>query len=235
MQAGSPGNGSVTAAKTGDDWLSARLRGFGPIGVLTTLAVMLLVPILFPLGAAVPLLWAWRSRTPHRELGLARPRSWPATIGFGILSGVAFKILMKSVIMPLLGAPPVNAAFQHLQGNAGALPGMMFNVIVGAGFGEELLYRGFLFLRLGQLLGGSRAAKVVIVLVTALYFGLIHYPGQGLPGAQQAVIMALTLGTLYARTGRLWFLVALHAAFDVAAVLIIYLGFETRLAQLFFR
>src|SRR5207244_4484475 len=105
-------------------------------------------PVLEPLGAILAMLWTWQSRTPWREIGFVRPRSWVRTIAAGVLLGVWLKLLLKAVVMPLLGAPPFNPAFQYLVGNRVALPSMVFDVIFGAGFGEELVFRGFLFHRL---------------------------------------------------------------------------------------
>jgi hypothetical protein len=58
---------------------------------------------------------------------------------------------------------------------------------------------------------------------------------QGLAGMEQAVITGLVFGTIYALTGRLWMLTWAHAAFDIAAVAIIYWNLETRVAHLVFR
>jgi hypothetical protein len=66
--------------------------------------------------------------------------------------------------MPLLGADPVNATYHYLAGNPAALPGMLFSVVIGAGFGEETLFRGYLFERLRKLLDPSVWAKTAIVL-----------------------------------------------------------------------
>lgn len=217
------------------DRTAVALRGFGPLGVLTSVVIVLVGPILEPLGALLVWAWAWRSRTPARDLGLGRPRHWGVTIGGGVAAGVLFKLAMKSVVMPLLGAPPVNATYHYLAGNTAALPGMLFDVVVGAGFNEELVFRGFLFLRLFQRFGTSPRTRAVVVLVTGLWFGLLHYPGQGLPGAEQAAVTGLTFGLFYAATGRLWPLVFAHAAFDITAVVIIYRDLETAVAHWFFR
>jgi membrane protease YdiL (CAAX protease family) len=221
-------------SETPPDAFARALRGFGPIGIA---AVILIVPfsgLLGPLRAAVPLLWAWRSRTPLRDFGLVRPPNWPLTIVFGVVAGIVLKLVMKSVVMPLLGAPPVNAAFQALQGNTAMLPGILVAVTLGAGFGEELTYRGFLFERMRRLLGDSGRTRAISVGVTSLLFALVHLPEQGLPGGEQALIMGLVMGTLYARARQLWFPVIVHSTFDVAAVFIIYFGLETRLAHVFF-
>ena len=46
-------------------------------------------------------------------------------------------MLMKAIVMPLLGAPPINAAFHDLVGNRAAIPGFLFTIVAVAGFGEE--------------------------------------------------------------------------------------------------
>ena len=163
-----------------------------------------------------------------------RPKSWARTLAVGVAFGVAFKLLMKAIVMPLLGADPINQAYHYLAGNTAALPAILFAVIVGAGFGEETVFRGYLFERLGKLLGPGVAAKIFIVVITAVWFGALHYPVQGLAGAQQATIGGLVFGTIFAVTGQLPMLIVAHAAFDVTAVAIIYWDIESEVAHFFF-
>ena len=217
-----------------DDPFAAKLRGFGPIGILAMVVVVAFGPILEPVGVLPALAWVHRSRTPWRELGFVRPRSWIATVAIGIVFGAAFKILMKAVVMPLLGAPPINQAYHYLADNPAALPGMMLVVIFGAGFGEETVFRGFLFERLGKLFGSGVPAKAAIVVLTSALFGLIHYPVQGFSGVEQSTIMGLLFGTIFAITGRIFMLMVAHAAFDVVAILIIYWNLESYVAHLMF-
>ena len=188
-----------------------------------------------PLSSVLAVLWAQRSRTPWSAIGYVRPRSWARTILLGTFFGVALKLAMKSVIMPLLGAPPINSAYQFLVGNTPAMLGMIWVMIVVAGWGEETLFRGYLFERLGKWLGSSVWAKALIVVVTSVLFGSLHYREQGLAGAEQALLTGLTFGTIFAITGRLWPLVVAHAAYDLAAVWIIYTGLERNVAHWFFR
>jgi len=217
------------------DPIAAALRGFGPAGLAAMLVIALGNALFVPLTALLVLAWARRSGTPWREIGLARPRSWPATILVGIAFGAAFKLVMKALVMPLLGAPPINPAYHYLAGNTAALPGALYLILIGAGFGEELFFRGFLFERLGRLLGPSWPAKAAIVSVTSLWFGLDHLQVQGIAGMEQAAIVGLVLGTIYAVTGRLWLLIAAHAAFDLTALAIIYWDVEAQVATFVFR
>ena len=217
----------------GDD-VARRLRGFGPLGMLAIL-VILAGGFAPPLGAILVLLWIWLSRTPWREIGYVRPQSWTRTLIVGIAFGVAFKFLMKAIVMPLLGAPPINQAYHFLAGNTAALPGTLFVLIFTAGVGEETFFRGWMFERLRKLFGSSLWAKIFIVLITSALFSAAHYPSQGLPGVEQAVVTGLVFGTIFAATGRIFMLMIAHAAFDLTALAMIYWDFETKIAHLIFK
>lgn len=218
-----------------DDPIAAGLRGFGPLGILAILLILAGNMVVVPLSAVLVLVWAWLSRTPWREIGYVQPRSWIVTLTAGLVFGAAFKLLMKAIVMPLLGAPPINQAFHYLVGNTAALPAILFAVIIGAGFGEETVFRGWMFERLGKLFGSGLWAKASIVLLTSAWFGWDHYALQGLAGVQQATIVGLVLGTIFAITGRIWLMIVAHAAFDLMAVAIIYWDVEAAVAHFFFK
>ena len=223
------------AALESDERSAASLRGFGPLGILAILVILAGNLVVLPLSAILVLVWVHWSRTPWREIGYVRPRSWIGGLALGLVFGSAFKLLMKMIVMPLLGAPAINQAYHYLAGNPAALPGMLFAVIVGAGFGEETVFRGYLFERLGKLFGSGVGAKVSIVLITAGWFGLAHYPEQGLFGVEQATIVGIVFGTIFAAPGRIWMLMCAHAAFDLTALALIYWNLETAVAHLVFR
>jgi len=221
------------------DRFAAGLRGFGPLGILAIFVIVLSDSVtaghvVVPLGSVLVLVWARWSRTPWREIGYVRPKSWIGSLAVGLTFGCAFKFLMKAVVMPLLGADPINQAYHYLAGNRAMLPAAMFAMVV-AGFGEETVFRGYLFERLGKLFGSGFGAKGSIVLLTAVLFGLAHYPGQGLAGVEQATITGLVFGTTFAFTGRIWMLMCAHAAFDLTALAIIYGNLESNVAHLVFK
>ncbi len=218
------------------DRLAATLRGFGPLGLLAIAIIIIAGATLNSAVAAVLVLaWARWSRTPWREIGYVRPKSWIGTLAFGLAFGAAFKLVMKAVVMPLLGADPVNRAYHYLAGNRAALAGMLLAVTVGAGFGEETFFRGYLFERLGKLFGTGSGAKTAIVAITSAVFALAHYSGQGVTGVEQAAITGLVFGAIFAATGRLWMPMFAHAAFDVTALAMIYWDVESKVAHLVFK
>lgn len=213
-----------------EEGFATELRGFGPIGILAVL-VIAAGQALAPLSALLVLVWTSLSRTPWREIGYVKPKSWITSVAAGIVFGVVFKVLMKAIVMPILGANPTNPAYHYLAGNPGAIPGAVLTMIVVAGFGEETVFRGYLFERLGKALGRSRAARIFTVLASAVLFGSLHYFDQGLAGAQQAIITGLVFGAVFAATGQIWMLMCAHAAFDLTAVAIIYMNLESAVAH----
>jgi membrane protease YdiL (CAAX protease family) len=217
------------------DPLAAQLRGFGPRGVAAILLILASNAVAAPLSAALALAWAWRSGTPWREIGYVQPVRWIRVVMVGIVFGIAFKLVLKAIVMPLLGAPPVNQPYHYLVGNREAIPATLFTLMVGAGWGEETVYRGYLFERLGKLVGTGVRGKILVVLVTALVFSLAHYSVQGLAGAEQAAITGLVFGTIFAITGRIWLLMVSHAAFDLTAYAMIYWNLESNVARLLFK
>ncbi len=218
-----------------DDRFAAQLRGFGIVGTVAMLVIVFgnVLPLV-PLGAALALAWAWRSGTPWPAIGYVRPVRFGRALLVGIPFGIAFKFVMKTLVMPLLGADPVNQAYHYLAHNTAALPGAVWTMIVIAGFGEETVFRGFLFERFGTLLGRDTRGKALTVLITAVLFALAHYSVQGLAGSEQAMITGFVFGTIFAVTGRIWMVMVAHAAFDLTAVWMIYTDLEARVAHLIF-
>ena len=215
-----------------DDRTAAELRGFGPIGILAIVVILSGNLLFTPLSALLVLVWVVTSKTPWSEIGYVRGVNWPLTIAGGIVFGVVFKLLMKALVMPLLGADPVNHAYHYLEGNKAALPGAIYSMIVVAGFGEETVFRGWMFERLYKILGTRAAAKILIVVGTSALFGIEHYSVQGTAGAEQAAIVGLVLGGIFAVTGSIWLLMVAHAAFDLTALWLIYANLETTVAHL---
>src|SRR5207248_8219593 len=82
-----------SAGPPSDDRLAMALRGFGPLGILAMLVILLVGnATVVPLGALLVLAWVRSTRTPWRDIGYVRPRSWTLTIVCGIAAGIAFKL-----------------------------------------------------------------------------------------------------------------------------------------------
>jgi membrane protease YdiL (CAAX protease family) len=218
-----------------DDHFAASLRRFGPAGLIAFLVILSGNLLFAPLSALLVLAWAHLSRTPWHEIGYVQPAHWWRDALSGIVGGVALRFLMQVIVMPLLGHHAQNQPFHFVVGNTPALAGVALFLIINSGFGEETLFRGYLFERLRKLIGDTRVATTAIVLLTSAFFGLAHYPEQGWMGVMQASIAGLVYGTTFAITGRIWPVMWVHAAFNLAAIAIIYLDLELKTSHLIFR
>jgi len=226
---------SESSATGADERVARWLRGFGPLGILAIFIILGGNLVIVPLSAILVLVWVKASGTPWREIGYVRPRNWVRTILVGIAFGAALKFVMKALVMPLLGAPPINQAYHFVTGNPAVIPLMLYTMIVVAGFGEETFYRGWMFERIGKLFGQSLSAKIATVLITSILFASVHYPEQGVPGVEQAFITGLIFGAIFAITGQIFMLMIAHTVFDLTALWMIYYDLETRIAHLIFK
>jgi membrane protease YdiL (CAAX protease family) len=222
-----------------DGSISHSLRGFGATGILFTLVVVLLgnvmisEMVMLPLGAILVLIWVQTTKTPWSAIGYNKPKSWAAVVAIGIVSGIALKFFLKALVLPLLGAPPVNQAYQFLAGNNALLPAAIWTMLA-AGFGEETVYRGFLFERFESLLGRGREARLLILAITSFIFSVAHY-SQGIPGIEQAAFTGLIFGVLYAMRQNIWVVMISHASFDLTALALIHWNLEARVAHMIFK
>ena len=228
--------GQGQASATGDGGFATQLRGFGPAGIVALLIVVAGAFVFMPIAAALILIWAWLSKTPWREIGLARPGSWIGGAAAGIAIGIALKFLLKAVILPYIGAQAVNHNVLH---DMGLHPldaiGLAAYSIYGGGFAEELVFRGYLFERSAKLFGKGVLATLVTLIVVSALFASAHWQ-QGPFAVIQAAITGTALGSIYLATGRnLWVPMFVHAAFDIASVWMIYFGTENQIAHLVFK
>ena len=225
----------MSATATAPDFRDS-LRGLGPFGTIAFLIVTAGAFVFMPIAAALILIWAWISRTPWREIGLAAPKSWIGGAVAGIAIGIALKFLLKAVILPYLGAQAVNHNVLHDLGlHTTDAIGLAAYSIYGGGFAEELVFRGYLFERSAKVFGKSTLAILVTLIVVSALFGSAHWQ-QGPFAMIQAVITGLAFGSIYLATGRkLWIPMFAHAAFDIASVWMIYYGTETQIAHLVFK
>ncbi len=215
--------------------LAAQLRRWDGLGGLAFLVIAASLSIGTPLAAALILLWAWLSRTPLKAIGLVRPGSWAGGLLAGVALGLFEKFLLKSVILPLLGAPAVNQAYHFLAGNPKRAIVFAVLAVFEAGICEEIVFRGYLFQRLGRLLGENIPALIATVVITSVVFGVLHFE-QGFAGVANAAIGGLISGTIYLlNRRRLYTVMVSHAVFDLAALAMIYWNFENVVGHLIFK
>ncbi len=154
------------------------------------------------------------------DIGLKRPRSWLRVIGLGILLAAIF--FGAIYLSEKAGFHRELSRFSALQGNLRLTLIFVFYVLVGAGFYEEFMFRGFLMQGFAMFFGGSRAAWAVALIVQAALFGVSHAYQNPLGILITGTLGAL-LGVVVLLSGRnLWIAIIAHGLFDATRSILFY-------------
>ena len=124
----------------------------------------------------------------------------------------------------LTGVPIDYSNFEQLEGNLQACLIALVLVWATAGFGEEIIFRGYFMQQLVKFFGESKVSIALNIVLLACFFGFMH-GYQGITGQLVAGSVGALLALLfYLRKYDLWFVIAVHGFFDTFALICIYLG-----------
>ena len=168
--------------------------------------------------------------TGWRDIGLARPKSWPRTVLIGVAAVVGAILVMNLVTVIITNLPgteipqPDITRFNPLEGNLFFLLGMIAVVWTTNVFGEEMFYRAFMTTWLAEVFRNSSAAWTLAAIGSSVAFGLAHY-GEGVSGIFSNGAFGLLFALMYLRTGRnLWASIIAHGLLNTLRFVLIYLG-----------
>jgi membrane protease YdiL (CAAX protease family) len=175
-----------------------------------SLLALLLIQDSILTGAAV-LFASFRLRPRPWHFGLRPTRPWP-TIGWALL-GFALMVGFEFLYIALLNVNESNTE----DFGRGVIPGVMvaLAVIVVAPVSEEFFFRAFFYRALRSRLPVWTAAPI-----DGLVFGALHFEGVE-TAIVLPVIAVFGMGQclVYERTGSLFAVIAIHAAFNTVATL----------------
>ncbi len=127
-------------------------------------------------------------------------------------------------ITKLTGAPIDYSSFDQLKGNLPACLIALLLVWVSAGFGEEIIFRGYFMRQFVKFFGDSKVSIVLNIVLFAFLFGFLH-SYQGITGQLvTGFVGALIALIFYLRKYDLWFIIAVHGFFDTIALICVYFG-----------
>lgn len=127
-------------------------------------------------------------------------------------------------ITKLTGVAIDYSSFDQLEGNLSACLIALLLVWATAGFGEEIIFRGYFMRQFIKFFGESKISIVLNIVLLACFFGFMH-SYQGITGqVVSGIIGALLALIFYLRKYDLWFVVAVHGFFDTIALICIYFG-----------
>ena len=154
------------------------------------------------------------------DIGLKRPQSWPRTIAVSI--SIAALIFVGIYLSEKAGFHRDLSSFAALQGNIRLTSFVVVYVLIGAGFYEEFMFRGFLMQSLAMCLGGSRGAWAIACAIQGILFGASHAYQNPL-GMLITGTLGILLAVLVFFSGRnLWPAIIAHGLFDASRSVLFY-------------
>ncbi|AUC84305.1 CPBP family intramembrane metalloprotease [Polaribacter sp. ALD11] len=127
-------------------------------------------------------------------------------------------------ITKLTGVAIDYSNFEQLRGNLSACLTALLVVWATAGFGEEIIFRGYFMRQFVKFFGESKVSIVLNIVLFACFFGFMH-SYQGITGQLVTGFVGALLALIfYLRKYDLWFIIAVHGFFDTIALICIYFG-----------
>ncbi|MFC2151553.1 lysostaphin resistance A-like protein [Bacteroidota bacterium] len=203
--------------------------------LLTILAVLLLVfidkivpPYGIPIALILIIVLFKLQKQPIKGLGLYKPDKWLKVIIIGFATAVFIQIIGIYIFPSFfewLKLPDADfSTYKEIEGNNSMLIIYMIVSWTTAGFGEELIFRGFLMKQITAFFDKSKFKWIFSLIITSVIFGLIHY-NNGLEAIILTTFSGLVLGLVYLKTNHnIWASYFAHAITDTIAFMLIYTG-----------
>ncbi len=137
---------------------------------------------------------------------------------------ILYVLILVPGITKLTGVPIDYSSFDQLTGNLPACLIALLIVWASAGFGEEIIFRGYFMRQFVKFFGESKFSILLNIVLLAVFFGFMH-SYQGITGQLVTGTVGALLALLfYLRKYDLWFVVAVHGFFDTIALICVYFG-----------
>lgn len=150
------------------------------------------------------------------DVGLNKPVRAGRTLLYGLLVAAAVFAFVVGLEQLGYGANRLGDMAAELKGNPTLLAERVVISVLIVGPVEEFIFRGFLFLRLTKLFGGSTIAISAALLLQASIFGLSH-AYQQLYGILLTTCLGIFFAIVYLALRRnLWVIIIGHGVYDAA-------------------
>jgi hypothetical protein len=176
-----------------------------------------------PLALLAIWLISWLKKVGWSDVGLYRPESWSKTIKMALFAMLIVQII-GTLQFFLSKSPPDLSSYEERLTPLWLLRWIVISWTT-AGFGEEVIFRGFYMKQIARLFGEQKRSSWVIGLVlSSIGFGLVHFH-QGPGGMLGNGLVGLVYGIFYLRSGRnLWVPIIAHGLTGSITFILLYLS-----------
>lgn len=163
-------------------------------------------------GLLLALVLFWEGR-PLSSIGIRQPSI--STVGWGIGAFIV-GVLAFGFTFPLVDAFGLGTTVEGIEWLVQFPVWLLIVTAVTAGFTEEVMFRGYLLERVGELTGALWIGAVI----SAVVFTLVHIPLWGVGGALQIGVWTIVVTVLYVKTHNLWACIVMHVLNDLYAFIV---------------
>jgi len=228
-----PQNHNTLRERVGKSLLNNKVSILGAILIVLFLSQILkftFPDLLFwgiPLALLAIWLISWLKQVGWSDVGLYRPESWSKTIKMALYAMLIVQIIgiLQGTLQYFLGTTtPDLSSYEERMTPLWLLRWIVISWTT-AGFGEEVIYRGFYMKQIARLFGEQKRSSWVIGLVlSSIIFGLVHFH-QGPGGMVGTALVGLVYGIFYLRSGRnLWVPIIAHGLTGTIRFILLYLS-----------
>lgn len=169
------------------------------------------------------------------SLGFYPPENWNTTIAWSIVLGIAIQFLSTFILEPLSDqltkSETDHSSFDNLRGNLMNFLLILAGVWVVVVFLEEIIFRGYMMGEVAKLIGTSKPALAVNLVITSVLFGLAHWY-QGKSGSLSTGIIGALLGILFISSRfNIWLPILTHGVIDTVGLFLIYINADKYLKE----
>lgn len=168
-------------------------------------------------------IWQFKSLT---KLGFKTSYSFKKIIIISILLFLFVELFVDIFLQPftnwLTNEPQDYTAFSILKGNTSLYIKYIFFIWISAAFGEEILFRGFLFQQFNILIPRFKYKLVIIVLLSSILFAIPHFY-LGWSGVFFTFLFGIIFSLIYIKCDyNLWICIIVHGLVDTVFITLAY-------------
>ena len=204
---------------------------FGLLQLIIVLGLMFnpwtVFPFTFIIIIIVILMFTYWKHCSLSEVGLKTDLGIVKIVGSALLLFTIIEPIFDFIVQPLINSivneSPNYSLFQFIAHDSSKYLKYISFIWISAAIGEELLFRGFMFMQLKLIIPEVRYKTFLMILISAVIFSLPH-AYQGLSGLLTTFVFGMIFGIVYVKFNyNLWITILLHGFIDSFFITLAYM------------
>ncbi|MBU1679577.1 MAG: CPBP family intramembrane metalloprotease, partial [Bacteroidetes bacterium] len=173
-----------------------------------------------------------------QSIGFKTPENLSKTVVFSLIFAVILELSSQIILTPLIeNIFQSKLDLSNLDGLKGDFVNYSIMLVIGwvvGGFLEEIVFRGYLIMRLKKYIGEAKFSLFLILLIVSIPFGTSH-AYQGISGMISTGIFAFIFGLVFIlKKYNIWLPILTHGFVNMVGITVIYFDLTDTLNSFLF-